>query len=135
MAANLAFELVSPERLMFAEEVEMVVVPGGDGTFGVLKGHVPMISTVQAGIVAIYASRTEVKDRYFVAGGFAEVTGERCVVLAEQAERVADIDPEEAAKRVQNLTEDLADAKDATARESIKKALDIAKARRTAATH
>lgn len=135
MAQDLAFELVSPERLLFADEVEMVVVPGGDGHFGVLRGHVPLISTVKPGIVAVYSSRTDVKDRYFVAGGFAEVTGDRCVVLAEQAERVADIDAEQASKQVQNLTEDLADAKDPIARANIEKALVIAKARRAAVTH
>lgn len=132
MAENLDFELVTPDRLLFSDSVQMVVVPGGDGTFGVLRGHVPLISTVRAGTVDVYSSRQEIKDRYFVAGGFAEVTGDRCVVLAEVAERVGDIDPSEADQAITNLKEDLADAEDDTARASLEKQLDIAKARRAA---
>ena len=85
------FELVSPERLLVSQPVDMVVVPGGEGDFGVLPGHAPLISTVRPGVIEIYEG-TAVTDRIFVAGGFAEVTAERCTVLAELAVRVAEID-------------------------------------------
>ena len=65
------FELVSPERLLVAQPVDMVVVPGGDGDFGVLPGHAPLISTVRPGVIEIYEGNA-VSDRIFVAGGFAE---------------------------------------------------------------
>lgn len=90
MAATLEFELVSPERLLRSEQVEMVVVPGTEGNFGVLPGHSLLISTIRPGLIEIYESG-KVKDRIFIAGGFAEVTGERCTVLADEAVAVPDL--------------------------------------------
>jgi F-type H+-transporting ATPase subunit epsilon len=90
MAATLQFELVSPERLLRSEPVEMVVVPGGEGNFGVLPGHALLISTVRAGLIEIYEGG-KVKDRVFVAGGFAEVNPERCIVLADEAVPLPDL--------------------------------------------
>jgi F-type H+-transporting ATPase subunit epsilon len=78
------FELVTPERLIISREVEMVVVPGTEGNFGVLPGHAPFISTIRPGTVDIYQGRVIV-ERIFVVGGIAEVTPERCTVLADEA--------------------------------------------------
>jgi F-type H+-transporting ATPase subunit epsilon len=78
------FELVTPERLILSREVEMVVVPGSEGNFGVLPGHAPFISTIRPGTVDIYQGR-DITERIFVAGGIAEVTPERCTVLADEA--------------------------------------------------
>ena len=69
-----SFELVSPEKLLFSEDVEMVVVPGAEGDFGVLVGHAPLISALRPGVIGTYTGST-VDKRIFVAGGFAEVTG------------------------------------------------------------
>src|SRR5262249_61675465 len=90
-ADELQFELVSPERLLISQPVEMVVVPGVEGDFGVLPGHAPLVSTVRPGVIAVFEGGKVVQS-IFVAGGFAEVTGERCTVLAEQATPVGDID-------------------------------------------
>ena len=90
MAEKVEFELVSPERLLVSKPVDMVVVPGAEGDFGVLRGHAPLISTLRLGVIDIHDAGS-VADRIFVAGGFAEVTAERCTVLAEQAIRVADL--------------------------------------------
>ena len=84
MAETTQFELVSPEKLVLSRAVEMVVVPGSEGYFGVLPRHAPMISTLSAGVIDIYEGG-QVVDRIFVAGGFAEVTETRCTVLAEEA--------------------------------------------------
>src|ERR1700726_2229793 len=78
------FELVSPERLILSTEVEMVVVPGSEGNFGVLPGHAPLISTIRPGTIDIYEGRAVV-ERIFVVGGIAEVTPVRCTVLADEA--------------------------------------------------
>jgi F-type H+-transporting ATPase subunit epsilon len=85
MADRVHFELVTPERLFLSTEVEMVVVPGSEGNFGVLPGHAPLISTIRPGMIEIYETRPTISDRIFVIGGIAEVTPERCTVLAEQA--------------------------------------------------
>ena len=84
MADRVQFELVSPERLILSEMVEMVVVPGTEGNFGVLPGHAPLISTIRPGTIEVYEGRT-VTQRFFVVGGIAEVTPERCTVLADEA--------------------------------------------------
>lgn len=91
MADHLHFELVTPERLLVSAEVEMVVVPGSEGNFGVLPGHSPLISTIRPGMIEIYENRAVI-DRIFVASGIAEVTPERCTVLAEEAMAPASLD-------------------------------------------
>ncbi|MGH6927715.1 MAG: F0F1 ATP synthase subunit epsilon [Dongiaceae bacterium] len=111
MADQIQFELVSPERLLVSEPVEMVVVPGTEGDFGVLPGHAPLVSTVRPGVIAVFEG-SKVVQRIFVAGGLAEVTGERCTVLAEQAMPVADIDRAAADNEIREAREDLAEAKD-----------------------
>ena len=86
MADKVQFELVSPEKLLLSETVAMVVVPGGEGNFGVLPGHSLLISTVRPGVIDVYSDeQTQISERIFVSGGFAEVTPERCTVLADEA--------------------------------------------------
>jgi F-type H+-transporting ATPase subunit epsilon len=91
MAEQFEFELVSPERLVFSQPVDMVVVPGAEGYFGVLARHAPLISALKPGTISIYEGGA-VTQRIFVAGGFADVTGERCTVLAEEATPVSQLD-------------------------------------------
>ncbi|WP_084627652.1 ATP synthase F1 subunit epsilon [Elstera litoralis] len=91
MAGKITFELVSPERLVLSKPVDMVVMPGTEGEFGVLVGHAPILATLDPGVVAVHDGG-QIVDRIFVAGGFAEVTAERCVVLAEDAVSVKTID-------------------------------------------
>ena len=110
MAENaVQFELVSPEKLLLSEEVEMVVVPGAEGDFGVLPGHSPMISTVRPGVIHVFEAGS-VKTRIFVAGGFAEVTTARCTVLAEEAVPLDEIDRAGVEKELQDANEDIRDA-------------------------
>ncbi|MEE8223427.1 MAG: F0F1 ATP synthase subunit epsilon [Alphaproteobacteria bacterium] len=99
MADRVEFELVSPARLLVSEPVEMVVVPGVEGDFGVLPGHAPVIAQVRPGVIDIHGDGKVIR-RIFVAGGFAEVTPERCTVLAEEARPVEDIDGAEARERL-----------------------------------
>ncbi len=106
------FELVSPEKLLKSEPVEMVVVPGTEGDFGVLPGHSLLIAAVRPGVIDIHEGG-EVKESIFVAGGFAEVSPEHCTVLAEEAVPTADIDKDAAEKRLEDANQALAEAKDA----------------------
>src|ERR1700732_5597825 len=84
MADRVQFELVTPERLVLSTMVEMVVVPGTEGNFGVLPGHAPLISTIRPGTIEIYEGGT-VTRQIFIVSGTAEVTPERCTVLADEA--------------------------------------------------
>jgi F-type H+-transporting ATPase subunit epsilon len=84
------FELATPSRLMVSAQVDEVVAPGSEGYFGVLPGHAPMLATLAPGEVMYRQGREE---RYvWVAGGFAEVTADRVIVLAEGAEMPEEID-------------------------------------------
>lgn len=110
MADKIAFELVSPDRLLISEAVDMVTIPGGEGDFGVLAGHQPIISTVRPGILEVQNEGAAVR-RIFVSGGFAEVTNERCAVMTEEAIPVEDINRADIEQRIKDTDEDLAAAK------------------------
>src|SRR5262249_55414274 len=127
-ADQINFELVSPERLLLSEPVEMVVVPGTEGDFGVLPGHAPLVSTVRPGVIAVFADG-KVVQRIFVAGGFAEVTPERCTVLAEQALPVGDIDRGAAESEIAQARADLAEAKDEVERAQLEARIAAAEAK------
>ena len=93
MADKLQFELVSPERLLLSEPVGLVVVPGSEGNFGVLPGHSLLIATVRPGVIDVYENGLPtITERIFVSGGFAEVTPERCTVLADEAVPLSALD-------------------------------------------
>lgn len=109
MADKVSFELVSPERLLVSRDVDMVVVPGGEGDYGVLPGHAPLITTVRPGVIEIYDGG-KVDERIFVSGGFAEVEPERCTVLAEEAVRVTEIDAAATEQALRDANDDLRDS-------------------------
>ena len=120
MANKLMFELVSPRALLASEEVDMVVVPGEDGDFGVLPGHAPLLSTVRPGTVDIYNDGF-VSKSIFVEGGFAEANDQRCTLLATRAKELAEISLEDANARLSaarnQIVEDDEKSKAAAARE------------------
>jgi F-type H+-transporting ATPase subunit epsilon len=132
MAETTQFELVTPERLLISERAEMVVVPGSEGLFGVLPRHAPFLSTLKPGVLEVYEGG-KVKERIFVAGGFAEVTPERLTVLAERALPVADIDRAAVEQRIKNLRDDIAAAKTEPEKAEAEQALAVAQAELLAA--
>lgn len=111
MAEQIQFELVSPERLLLSRPVDMVVVPGTEGDFGAMPSHAPFISSLRPGVIAVYENG-QVTDRLFVAGGFAEVTPERCTVLAERALPVSELSRERIDGELRDARDDLLEAKD-----------------------
>jgi F-type H+-transporting ATPase subunit epsilon len=127
MADTVQFELVSPERLLVSGPVEMVVVPGAEGDFGVLPGHAPLISSVRTGVISIFEGG-KVDRRIFVAGGFAEVTPERCTVLADEAVALETADRTAIEARIKAARDDLTDADNDAERASAAAALAIAEA-------
>ncbi len=132
MADQVLFELVSPEKLLISEPVDQVIVPGAEGDFGVLPGHNNLISTIRPGVIYVLKDG-KVSDRIFIEGGFAEVTGETCTVLAEKALPVGEIDRSTAERAIADAREDVADAKDDDARKIAAAALKLAEARLAAA--
>jgi F-type H+-transporting ATPase subunit epsilon len=115
MAGRIGFELVSPEKLLLSEDVEMVVVPGGEGNFGVLPGHALFISTVRPGVIDVYEGN-KVSERIFVSGGFAEVTPERCTVLADEAVPLSSLDRAQIEESVKTAEAEIASLSERVAR-------------------
>jgi F-type H+-transporting ATPase subunit epsilon len=107
MADKIAFEIVSPERLLVADEADMITVPGAEGDFGVLAGHMPLISTLRPGVIDIQGAVRTGNSRLFVLGGFAEANPDKLTVLAEEAIPMAQIDAAALEQRIKNTEEDL----------------------------
>jgi len=107
--ATFHFELTSPERLVFAGEVEHVVVPGWEGEFGVLADHAPFIAMLRPGLLTIVGTG---ERRFVVRGGFAEVNPKGLTVLADFAAPVEDVDRDMLAGQIKDLEEDVTDARE-----------------------
>ena len=87
--ADLHFELVTPDRLVMADDVHMVVVPGTEGDSGIMAGHAPYMTTLRDGEISIFRTAGSQPERITVTGGFAEVSDRGLTVLAESASQPA----------------------------------------------
>ncbi len=83
-------EIVSPDKLLLSQPVDMAVIPAAEGDMGVLPGHAPMIVLLRGGTIVLHEGGKPTA-RLFVSGGFAEVTADRCTVLADEAIPVAEV--------------------------------------------
>ena len=119
--ATISFDLVSPENLIFNDEVGMIIVPGKDGDFGVLPGHSKVMSSLRPGRVMVYGEGKNLLKSFFVSGGFAEVNPEKCIVLAESVDEINTIEKQSIEKEIEELSDQETDA--------AKEQLSIAKAK------
>jgi F-type H+-transporting ATPase subunit epsilon len=94
VALNL--EVATPARLVVAETVDEVVIPGSQGYFGVLPGHAPLLATL--GVGELMYRKGTAQYHLALTGGFAEVRNDKVIVLAENAERPDEIDRDRAQK-------------------------------------
>ena len=101
--ASISFDLVSPENLIFNDEVGMIIVPGKDGDFGVLPGHSKVMSSLRPGRVMVYGEDKNLLKAFFVSGGFAEVNPEKCIVLAESVDELHTLEKSVIEKEIQDL--------------------------------
>ncbi|HWA90854.1 MAG TPA: F0F1 ATP synthase subunit epsilon [Rhizomicrobium sp.] len=108
--AKISFDLVSPERLLFSQAAEMVTIPGAEGEMGVMAGHMALISTLKPGVIDVKIEHGN-HNRFFVSGGFAEVTAEKLTVLAEEAVPLEHLDEPTLKQRIIDAEEDIATAK------------------------
>lgn len=122
MADKLHFELVSPAKLLKSAEVDMVVVPGTEGDFGVLPLHAPVVSTLRTGIIEVHDGGDT--ERLLVVGGFAEVNAEGLTILAEIAKPLSEVDKAAYEAELKDLSEDVQDAKDDETKARAEKARD-----------
>ncbi len=90
--AKINFDLVSPEKLIFNDEVGMIIVPGKDGDLGILPGHSKLLSSLRSGRVMVYEENKNLLKSFFVSGGFVEVNPTKCIVLAESVDEISSLD-------------------------------------------
>jgi F-type H+-transporting ATPase subunit epsilon len=108
MADNIKLEVVTPEKAVVDEDVQMVIAPGALGEFGVLSGHTTFLTTLKVGIIRY--TDADGKEQYvFVSGGFTEALPDKVTVLAESAERRQDIDLARAKDALQRAEKRLAE--------------------------
>ncbi len=106
---ELLLEVVTPDRLVLSTEADVVVLPGVEGQFGVLPGHIPFLSALQIG--EMYYRKGGQTEYLAIAGGFAEVTGEKVTIVAEAAEKGREIDVERARRALERAEKRLAASK------------------------
>ena len=125
----IALEIVSPDRLLLSQPVDMVVVPAAEGDMGVLPGHAPMIVLLQGGTITLHEGG-RATSRLYVSGGFAEVTPERCTVLADEAVPTGEVSRAAAAKRLADAETAyaVADRRDVAALDAVMARMQAARA-------
>lgn len=131
MSKTLKLQVVAPDAPGSAEEATLVVLPGEMGEFGVMPGHMSLLSTLKPGTLRVIKDGH--RDIYYVAGGFAEVNAGSVIVLAEEYVPAAEIDVEEAKVVKRRFQEILAEKKEGTDIPAAENALARAEARLKAA--
>jgi len=122
MADKIAFDLVSPERLLLSDTADMVTIPGTEGYMGVMAGHAPVVTTLRPGMIDVNKDGKD--ERYFIHGGFAEVNAHKVTVLAEEAIPMSEMDLAVLDQRIRDAEEDLAAASTDDARAKAAEMLD-----------
>ncbi len=102
--AKITFDLVSPERLLLSQAVDMVTVPGSEGYMGVMAGHMALVSTLRAGMINMLNDGAE--TRFFIMGGFAEINAQQITVLAEEALPMSELDLAVLDQRIKDAQDD-----------------------------
>ncbi len=131
------FELVSPEEKLISAPARMVVIPGEEGDIGVLADHSALLSSLRPGVIELFAVDNDNDNdpvRIFVAGGFADISGDHCTVLAEEAVNVKDLDEADLEQTIRNLTEDIGLAEEDADKARIARRLAVTQARLAALT-
>ncbi len=123
---KIKLDVVTPDRIEFSKEVDMVVAPGVEGYIGILPGHIPMVVELATGVLKIFDEGEEILAA--VSEGYMEVTGSKVVILAEAAELRDEIDVERALAAKRRAEERLAKKDEelnyARARASLQRALN-----------
>ena len=111
--ATISFDLVSPESLIFNDDVGMIIIPGKDGDLGVLPGHSKIMSSLRPGRVMVYGEDKNLLKSFFVSGGFTEINPEKCIVLAESVNEMSELEKSSVENEIQELeSKDTDDSKD-----------------------
>lgn len=117
------FTLVSPESHIMNDHVDMVVVPGDSGDFGILPNHAAVISTLRPGLVTLH--RGQNKEHIFITDGFVNVNETSCTVLAESVEFVRELNLKEIQKLHQKISEEIDIARDESEKRELRRSKEL----------
>ncbi|NBI30619.1 F0F1 ATP synthase subunit epsilon [Chengkuizengella marina] len=107
--STFTLEIVTPERKVYSQDVNMIVVTGVEGQLGILPNHIPLVTALKVAPMKVKTGNDE--EIIAVHGGFMEVSKEKVVILAEVAERAGEIDVERAQAAKERAERRLADKK------------------------
>ena len=119
---RLQLELVLPDKLVASKLVDMVIIAGTEGDFGVLPEHAPLISSIRPGLLEIHDS--EKTEKFFLAGGFVEVLSNQVSILASELCSLEDIDVSSCKDEIENLKKQLNSSQDEKEKSLIQNNID-----------
>ena len=119
---RLQLELVLPDKLVDSKLVDMVIIAGTEGDFGVLPEHAPLISSIRPGLLEIHDS--EKTEKFFLAGGFVEVLSNQVSILASELCSLEDIDVSSCKDEIENLKKQLNSSQDENEKSLIQNNID-----------
>tara|TARA_B100000700_G_scaffold152977_1_gene169799 strand:+ start:3176 stop:3577 length:402 start_codon:yes stop_codon:yes gene_type:complete len=109
MESTISFDLVSPEKLIYNDNVGMIIIPGKEGDIGVLPGHSKLLSSLRPGRVMIYGESKNLIKSFFVSAGFVEINPGKCIVLAEEVEEMSAMDKAKIEQQIRDLENENSD--------------------------
>ena len=109
MESTISFDLVSPEKLIYNDNVGMIIIPGKEGDIGVLPGHSKLLSSLRPGRVMIYGESKNLIKSFFVSAGFVEINPGKCIVLAEEVEEMSAMDKDKIEQQIRDLENENSD--------------------------
>ncbi len=133
-AQAIKFELVSPEEKLVSEPVWHAVIPGEDGELGIGPDHTSLVVALKPGVVRLYREKGGEPWKIFITGGFADITGKNCTVLAEDAYEVSGFVQAELEQELRNYQEDLSRADDEVSKARANRRIATTKAKIQAIT-
>lgn len=122
---KLKFDLVTPDKLLFSDHIDMVIVPGKMGYLGILPEHSPLVASLKPGVIGIYKSDKR-KECLYVKSGYAEITPHECKILVEEAKSLSQLDIEKLATTLKEMESDKEEATSPQAHE-LRTMLDVLK--------
>ncbi len=129
---GIPFEIISPDEIVLSEPVDHAEIPGAEGYMDIYPGHVPVMSTLQPGIIKLYR-RDKLVWQIYISGGVAEVNFEKITILAEKAWDLPQIDPAAVLEELDTLKAEFAEADNDYIQQKIQSRIDEAQRRHAAA--
>ncbi|MGB0935322.1 MAG: ATP synthase F1 subunit epsilon [Alphaproteobacteria bacterium] len=125
---KISFQLVSPEQILYADQVTMAVIPSSAGEMGVMKDHTPLGVTLAKGIINIYQGDT-LTEKIFITGGFANINEQGCTVMADEGINVRDIAPDQIEQHIADVMQQMKEAVEEDERIALEKDLAVARSK------